>query len=229
MLALTQLSGFGGGGGAGPISVTVIGTNSTGGTGATAAITVPAGGVPAGATIFVGATSNFTSTTGVTCADTAGNTYVIDLSRTNDNTCATYLFRSSTGLALNSGDTITVTFNTAGGGTHGKLTEAIYVQNLASSPLDKTASSNGSSTSPNSGNTATTTAGAELIIGVAGWGSGASITEDGSYTTDGAPVAVSNVSGHLAHRIVSATGVQNYAPFLGGSSTWSALCATYLQ
>jgi hypothetical protein len=228
MLALTQLSGFGGSV-PGPISVTVIGTSSTGGTGATSAITVPGGGVPAGVTIFVSATSNFTSTTGVTCADTAGNTYVIDLSRTNDNTCATYLFRSSTGLALNNGDTIMVTFNTAGGGTHGKCTAAIYVQNLASSPLDKTASNNGVSTSPSSSNTPTTTAGVELVIGVAGWGSATSITEDGAYTTDGAPAGVVNVSGHLAHKTVTATGIQNYAPSLGGSSTWAALCATYLQ
>jgi hypothetical protein len=97
---------------------------------------------------------------------------------------------------------------------------------LAGAPLDQVASnaSNGTTTSPSSGNTPTTTGANELVIGAISGASGVpTITAGGSATLD------LNLTGRLGmeYQIVSGLGAQAAAFVYGTADSFAAVCATF--
>jgi hypothetical protein len=209
------------GGANGPLAF----TNDGGWTDITSSTTIASTGpnvtIPAGSLIIinVGALS---TTTIATCADTAGNVYTLAVSVTSNNE-RLYQFYCPNSLALVAG-TITVTFNATN--AH-KIMAIGHVANaLTSSPLDKTASSTGTSTAPTV-STATTTFGNEVAVGFLGIGSStATQTFDPDYVHDNnKPDGTWRIE--QAHLILSATGIQTFNPTLSASVEWAILLATY--
>ena len=100
------------------ISVTSIGTVAdTVGTGATLALAVPGGGVPAGVLIFVGIGEGNNSgfSTGCSVTDDAGNVYTaIDHAVCNNTSDFGQTFYAKNVSALTGGQNITVTKQTSG-------------------------------------------------------------------------------------------------------------------
>lgn len=202
----------------------VIDTQGSGVATTSLTFTVPAGGVPAGATIFIAASLAEASSAHVV-ADTAGNTYALDTPPSDVNAAATdlefQLWRSSTGGALSSGNTIVLSWTSSVANVRAT---SFYVTGLAASPLDQAAVAEGSSSTPSSGNI-TTTQNDEILIGISGSGSAAALTEDGNFTSiaaDGNARAIA-----AAYRIVSATETMDYSPTYAVSENWTCGIASY--
>jgi hypothetical protein len=123
---------------------------------------------PAGASIIM-LTSGKGDTTpsSVACSDSAGHVYTIDVSQstplfaTLGAICATHQIAA----ALPAGSTLTVNW-TGGGAPFFGRARAFAVTGLTATPLDKTATNTGTSTSPSSGATPTTTQADELLVGL---------------------------------------------------------------
>jgi hypothetical protein len=221
------------------ITLTQIGVNSAKGSNLSIAITVPAGGVPAGAVIIV-LVSPGVSTFVSGVVDTAGNTYVAA-----QDGFIYYAWQSTA--ALVSGNTITVNFST---GTNGAIS-AFYATGLqtSSNPLDQTAQSSLiTSTAPTvttSGNVSVT---GELIVGLVSVGgpSGDTFTQDstheGGFVGGGLNTGVApqrtGTSGGVAGTNecidpgavagwTSSGATATYAPTLGTSRPWIASIATF--
>lgn len=124
-----------------------------------------------------------------------------------------------------------------GTSTTAKAMAAIQLDSLAASPLDKTVSDGGNSTTPSSGATATTAQADEILIGAIGT-NGPSGDAAGSWsnsftagqrdgTTGGA--ALTNVTISEGYRIVTATGAYTAAKTSITSRRWAALIATFKE
>src|SRR5262245_9487860 len=141
--------------------VQTIGTIGSGSTGTTLTVTVPAGGVAATDTVFVSVSIDPSAGT-VSCTDSGGNTYTVDVDVQNGSGTSgvrTILLSSLITTPLNAGDTITVTHPSVD-------SRAISVSEFSGvSTLDRTASATGSSASLSSGATATTNQADELLFG----------------------------------------------------------------
>jgi hypothetical protein len=99
------------------------------------------------------------------------------------------------------------------------------------SALDKTVSASGSDQTPDSGLTAATTFGDELVAGAIGYKSESPVLTEGAdlvltSTVSGTSGAVGRKLNSL-HRIVTATGQYKVNGTLNTSGDWAALCATY--
>ena len=150
----------------------VIGTDGSNTSGTTfLKITVPAGGVPAGALINVA----YVSTEGGgarSISDTAGNTYVRDFDEPNHPSADRQfiLWRQENALALSSGNTIDISW---GSSVTNNLATAWYTEGVddTATPTTGTPSNNSyaSTRFPNSGNTTTTDAEA-ILFGMVGGG-----------------------------------------------------------
>lgn len=150
------------------IAVTSIGTNS--GTGATVAITVPAGGVPAGSSIYVYAFEYNGSGGNGTFADSGSNTYSSIGSSTNANNNSGAIFQAFNVTALTSAQTITYTQH---GGADFSSISAFYVTGLTTTnPFDAATLATVnfvSNTNPVANTSGTPAQGGELFIAMAGW------------------------------------------------------------
>lgn len=210
-------------------------TNTT--SGSSQVVTLGAGiSVPAGNTIFLGiggGTSGSTiQVTGIT--DSKGNTYELSVVSAGVNTPLT-LARAYITNALAPGDTITITYNTLMPNDYIIINEFSGVANAA---VDKTASAFATSTTPNSGNTATTVHANELLIGLlqTNWGDGETpsdiftpATVTPAWTKIGF-VGLPSVIGRgllMCYRYVSATGAYNLSGSISSSRQWRATIGTF--
>jgi len=113
--------------------------------------------------------------------------------------------------------------------TAGSATLSIAIHEIAglatSAALDKTASANNTSTTPNSGNTAATTQASELVFGFLAL---SGINAE-TITASGGATLRENDSLRIASNtlVVSSTGVQSSSFGLTVSEEWACLCATY--
>lgn len=197
--------------------------------GTTLAATVPLAGFAEGTSVIVTFASDDAAGT-YSCADTAGNTYVEDVSVTNASHVRTRIFSAHNIAALVSGNSVTV--------THPSLTaRAIVVGNFTGlepvGAFDKNASSTGNGTTPDSTNTAATAQTDELLIGAIGvegplgdaWTKDANYTNiDRNGTTTGG--AATNITIAAEYRVVTAAGTYNATGTIT-SAQWAAAIATY--
>jgi uncharacterized repeat protein (TIGR01451 family) len=199
---------------------------------------------PAGASIIILASGRGdTAPTSATCTDSAGHAYTTDVSQVGvapnfylSSICSTHRIAA----VLPAGSTLTITW-TGGGIPPIARGQAFAVTGLAATPIDKTASATGTSTTPSSGATTTTTQADELLVGLifdsssnvagAGFVAGTNGTTNNCATT-GSPkysalAGVGSVSSSLFSMfcIVAATG--GYTAQATTSSNWNALLATY--
>lgn len=205
-----------------PVLIESTGTNASV---TSLSCTVPGGGVPAGATIFI-AFAQAEAASAHSATDTAGNTYALDVNDASQVAAdlELHLWRSSTGGALTSGNTITVSWTSSVANIR---IVCFYVTGLQTSPapLDQSTTAEGTGTAVSTGNITTTTAD-QIIIGVAASSSAATVTtEDAEYTNIGAQTASRGIS--VAYRIVSATETNDYAPTWVASENWTALIGSF--
>lgn len=181
--------------------------------------------VTAGSLILVKCRIGTTSVT-ATCTDSLGNTYQTNPIDTDDGVNG---FHLTVGYAMNSAagaNTVTVTLNT---GATMRWTIEEYGNVLTSGALDKTAVALGSSASPDSGNTATTTAANELISGAVALTVGGATTislGSGFSNLQVAPAAPSSKVG-AEGKAVGATGTYNATFSLGASGAWICAVCTF--
>jgi hypothetical protein len=215
------------------MATTSIGTNTVS-AGNTVAVTVGAGGVPAGALIVVFVADSSTTASGGLCAvaDSKGNTYIngaaagvlqsIGASNASGGSVFFYCYNAT---ALVNGDTITYTLQQIG---KNAAISALYATGIqtASDPKDTTANTQGSSTAPSSGAT-TPSIGGDLILGyVATDGPPTdTFTQDstnGAYATPPVRVGVATTGPTVAggSLVQGAAAAITYAPTLGTSRNW---------
>lgn len=204
-----------------------IGSSSTV-VGGTVTITVGAGGVPAGAQIFVDTSDNGTGTGGM--ADTAGNSY--GNTHTSNTGIGLTLWRARPGtgggLALVNGNTIVYTVV----GTLAAV-RAFYVVGLVDAGADVSATNTGSSASP-SATSPTPNFPGNFFVGVVG---GATLissftqdTTNAAWDSTSPPAgSVSNAAPVLAMGVVvnpNKTAL-TYNPAFGTSDVWAAIISSY--
>lgn len=193
------------------IASTSIGTN-TSTSGPTVAVTVAAGGVPAGALIVVCVGEISGTAVGQSVTDTAGNTYT-SYSITQFSSLSAFgnLFYAYNVLALSSGNTITYTKDTSGDDV---AITAFYATGVlrTGSPADGAGGASGSGTSPSTTSNLPSASG-DLMVGfVAVKGpSSDTFTQDASFSTP--PVRASSSNIYVAGgTLVIGAGTQAYAP-----------------
>ena len=208
------------------LSVTNIGSN-TGVAVSTVAVTVPAGGVPAGALVVVCVADNSVAGTGGlnAVADTGGNTYKVAVQANNNGAAANgcgIMWTAQVQNALVNTNTITYTLGTA---TSSAAVSAFYISG-APTLVEAAASATGSSAAPSVTSGTPSVAGDLFVAMVSGTTLIASFTQDG---TDAAwvspPGQVSIAAPPLGGgNVVNAgAGTMKYAPAFGTSDTWAAL------
>jgi hypothetical protein len=206
--------------------VKTIGTGIATSAGTSISITVPAAGVASGNSIIVAASID-SGAGAVSCSDTQGNSYSVDLD-SDIGSSHIVICAAHNVTALASGNTITLNHPSV-------ATRALSVLEFsgisAGTPLDKTASASGTGTAPSSGATATTAHEKELIIGVIGTNgpSTDSFTAGTFYsasgrrgTTTGPP----NQTVVQLFRVVNVTGTYAATATIT-SANWTAAVATY--
>src|SRR5438477_33488 len=151
-----------------------IGTATGNNTGTNIMITLAAGvSVGAGDSIIVSFVGPDLSGT-YSATDSAGNTYSQNASGARAGTVRTVILSAHNANALASGNTITVTFPST---SNRRAVTADEFSGLAKTgTFDQSHTGNGSSTTPDSGFTATTAQGAELLLGAIGVAGAASDT-----------------------------------------------------
>jgi hypothetical protein len=133
--------------------------------------------------------------------------------------------------ALDAGDVITCTYASFSGATAISINE---FTGLAAAPLDRVASAAGTTSSPNSGLTATTTQADELVFGYVqsvAWTPATSGSDpvETTYVPPYTPVGTVANPGNVrpAYRIVSTPRRYQANGTGGGTGGWRTLIATY--
>lgn len=187
--------------------------------------------VPTGRTLLIAACWEAAAGTVPTISsvvDSRGNTYATDASVVSGTTVAVAIIRCRVTTALLSGDTITITISAS------RTRWALQVDefdDVLVSPLDKTATTAGaSSTAMVTGTTAATTQASELLYAVYGFGVGRTVTLPGGWS--GGPVlestaGTSDRAVQAAWQYVTATGAQQGTATLSSASTYAGAIATY--
>lgn len=200
-----------------------IGTN-TGSAVNSVSVTVGAGGVPSGATIFISVFETSTVTPGLAaCADTAGNTYS-RASIGGAGILSTYFCGNA--LALVNTNTITVTLAQTG---KNAAVSAFYFMSASGQRDFNGVGASGTSTTPSAG-ASTPNSNGSLIIGIVGsMGTSAdTFTQDstnGAYLNFPVRVGIAGTGGPTiagGSLVQSAAASINYAPTLGTSRAWQA-------
>lgn len=205
-----------------PIEVTNIGTGSANAT--TATITVPAGGVPEGALIFIGVCSEY-SVGLSSISDSASNTYTRATKSTNLYLPLAEGWYCKNCKALAQSDTIVSHMATA---VRQRITGMYAINVDTDSPLDVAVNARGSSSTPSlaSGALAENN---ELVIGVVGTTSSRTMTQDADFT---APPAEENSIGTYSvyggSRIMEEdTSSQTYNPTMNNSQNWAEVVVSF--
>lgn len=163
-----------------------------------------------------------------TVTDTAGNTYVIDVSKRHTTDTARYIAIASclNAIAMAAGGTITWTTTGSVSGIKG-VTAATVSGVAASSALDKTSTNDGSSTTWSTGSSGTLSQADEIAFGLAfSLQSATSNTPDAGWTelADFSPQSGRRLV--LEHQVVSATTALNAGGTVG-NAVWVGALATY--
>jgi hypothetical protein len=118
-------------------------------------------------------------------------------------------------------------------GTASLAMTVVDVAGASTSPLDRIATSSGTSTTPSVGPTATTSQANEIVIADIGWNSTDTLgSETVGYNTPPPPPQQSTVSGNQTGeqadwQILSAIGAQSFAGTLSTSHPWTGAIATF--
>lgn len=198
----------------------------------TNSVEIPTGGWPANSTILV-AVSFLSETIDASVTDSQSNTYNLIDEVYIGTIDQLQVFEAHGTTALNAGDKITVTWSSSISGAHVMIVDAFSGLDTTA-PHDQTASSTGTGTVADSGNTGTTAQADELIFGVgfyendagATYGAGGlfvKATDDG--TNGGA--AASNQWLISEYRIVSSTGMYNATTTSTESVDWAQHVSTF--
>lgn len=201
----------------------------------TAVVTLGGGiDVPAGHHVIIGACwASGSARTLVSVGDTRGNSYSVDRNVTAGAALGAAIARGLITVALQAGDTITLTLSGAPASCIVAVDEWAGLDTVA---VDKVNSGSGTSTAPLTVATATTAAADELLIGLIGVNYGSvnpangDLTPGASYTKS---TFVGTSSGTVEravwfeYRIVSATGAYVADGTLITSRSWVAAIATY--
>lgn len=196
------------------ISVTNIGTASSAST-QSLSITIPAGGVPAGAFIYFGITKN-SSSSSPTISDTAGNTYVTNFgaSYLAGTTSNGYYRRTWVGacLPLSSGDTFTFSDTTVGASA--TTISGIYATGVRSinDPVYTGSTTGGTGTT---GTRTLNPPSGGLAIGATATRSSSAVTQTGGFASP--PNSVSSTIYQTSGNLISPNG---------GSITYTASWST---
>jgi uncharacterized protein YjdB len=171
----------------------------------------------------------------VSVIDNRGNTYTkyADVSNGSGTTSGvrTLVFSAPVTNAFisSSTNTITITFPTVAA----RAASAFLVNGLSQvSPVDKFATATGTSSTPNSGPTATTSQANELLIGAIGIEGTDGINKGSGYETLNSATAnggatTSSIKIQPEYRIVSTTGAYAATASIGSSRPWAAAIVTY--
>lgn len=188
------------------IDIESLTTSTSLASGTTLTLTVPAGGVSLGNTLVLAAVHNEDGT-GITATDSDGNVYTSDEERVQGVNLAAYVLSSRLTNALESGDTITITFPDT---STRRAAEAIRVEALRPNYLGPQASqSQLGVTALSSGATATTTTSRAVVIGAFGWNNqsdGAETFTPGAGFTSLSNTTASNRQLFTEYQEVTATG-----------------------
>lgn len=187
----------------------------------TPAITTTAGNLLVAGICFDSGTLN--TVTAIT--DSKGNTWAkaVEL----DSVSLASLWYAA-GIAGGSGHTLSIGYDDNSGGSISAVVQE-FSGIVATSPLDRVVSAQGTSTAPSSGATAATVQADELVVGLVGW-AGAVTTASllgGAGYSNLAQVALLNASAAMQSKVVAATGAQTAAMTLAASRSWAACCATF--
>lgn len=215
LLAVTNLSGFGGGGGGPPILTLLDAVGFAGSSGTVVSNSV---NIPSGALVIVVVTTPDART--LSSVSDGTNTYTVDDNGTG-NPCAA--IASCPNAAAVTGS-VTATLSAAA--INRQINVYVIANAALTSPLDKKASATGTSTAPTA-TTAATTLNNTVVIGVVQCTGASTITEDANFTNDATGFATTRMN--IAHKTINptTTGAQTYAPTLGSSVTWRCLVAAY--
>lgn len=200
--------------------------------GSNLSITVPAGGVPSGACLFVGLTIRNNPLTNLAITDSASNSYSNITSRAlNNSTVNGWLtaWRAENVSTLSSGNTITVS-TTDFSAAH-VAASVFYATGInISSPLDgavtAVASGNNSTPSVTSGTPAES---GELFIGFLGTRGNTTYTQDsgnGWATPPNDAASAGTTAGARidgGNQVNAGTGTLTFAPTLSGANVWATI------
>jgi len=196
-------------------------------------LTVPAGGVPAGALViirvhYVGSTFR----PDADISDSRGNSYTTHINQSHSGNTRLRIATGVITTALQPGDTITLDHGNSGSGSISTMVaRAHYVTGADLSPgrIVDSSSAGSTSTSPSSGSVQPTATG-QLVIGAIGHQNTASVTGDsdtvdGSWSTYGSSGQASGSARSVVggqEKIVTGLSAQTYNVSLDTSRLWSA-------
>ncbi|TMA66325.1 MAG: hypothetical protein E6J69_11085, partial [Deltaproteobacteria bacterium] len=213
-----------------------LGATGSGATGTTIAVTVPAGGVPAGHTVIVTVALD-PAAGAVSCSDSKGNTYTKDLDVTRGSGTdgvRTVVCSAAIRTALAAGNTVVATHPSV----IARAVNAAEFSGFLTPALDRSASATGATTTLSSGATAVTTQAAELLIGAAGIESKhpTDFTPAPGYTSLGYASSETIPNGlakqvtlYTQYRVVSTIGSYSANGTVQPSRQWAAAIATYKE
>lgn len=195
------------------------------GTASSLAVTVPAGGAAAGNLLVVCAGSqngDGKTITGIT--DSRGNTYA-EVQTTNATTNGAMVWRSLLGTALQSGDTITVSFS-----SKQPWRVSVNEYSVVATTEDGKDGSQGSSTTPSVSITPANATNLVVTCLLVEDGASDGFTEDGDSAGGGTWNTLTSVTAgdtilRGAYKITTSATTQTYDPTLGTSRPWTNIIA----
>jgi hypothetical protein len=217
-LSLTIAPSGGGGGG-----IALVQSGAAPGSGVPS-ISVPFASANTAGNLIIAAVRMSTTSQTVTITDSAGNLYTdaVAQSQTTDGHQVHVFYAKN---IAGGGNTVTATFSSTN--NHPWLAIYEYSGLSATSPLDRAAHAQGSSSAPTSGATATTVSANELVFAAVGLPASytGTVTAGSGYALRQQDTTSSRAANEAA--VVSSTG--SYAGTFGLSATtnWSAVVATF--
>lgn len=193
---------------------------------ATSTVTVPAGGVAAGALVVVAGGHWDGSITLSSVADARSNTYSTPITKVSGADVSLGVAYAILATALQAADVITLTWsaNTFMTVISGFVS---YTGIAASSPLDQSNSGAGTGTTLNSGGITTTQAD-ELILGIGGAADNETWTKSAAFTNKRVDATASDFLALLVEDlIVSSTGTYTSVPTMTNSDLWASIIVSF--
>ena len=194
--------------------------------GTSAAVTVPASGVPIGDLIVLRTCVNTNTTQSV--ADSKGNTWTDTVGSVTASGGVTYssLFYTFVTVALVSGDTITTTYGASCSG--GMVADQF--SGLAGTMTATPGTGTGTSTTPSA--TETPSAAGELVYGSLAYNANTTMTVDsdttqGSWSVALTAVIVANMYTRGQYKITTGASAQTWDPTIGTSASWVSILAAF--
>jgi hypothetical protein len=158
----------------------------------------------------------------------------------SDNSSGLNAWTRATGIQNGSGDeeiwyvagagsVTSVTVNVTG--TASLAMTVLDISGAAATPLDRTATGRGSSTTASTGTTGTTSQASEIVVGDIGWNAAVTPSKQSAgYTlvaSEESKVSSVQTGEQAAWRVLSATGAESFAATLGSSVSWLGAIATF--